>query len=231
MPIDRSWSKRSRMPGLTMSLRWTTPRVRGAAAGLRDRDDERGAAVRADAVDRVVQVVGDVAARGLDPRARRRSRRPCGPRCRRAGRRHSSGWWPRTATNSAPAWRSSAKDPVAGSTPYARAWSTIERPSGVSSASEDRYAARSSSSRFASSTGTTSLAWRLPKVIVPVLSSSRVLTSPAASTARPDIASTLCCTRRSMPAMPMADSSAPIVVGMRQTSSATSTTSDRREPE
>ena len=53
-----------------------------------------------------------------------------------------------------------------------------------------------------------SAAWRLPKVIVPVLSSSRVVTSPAASTARPDIASTLRCTRRSMPAMPMADSSA-----------------------
>ena len=62
-----------------------------------------------------------------------------------------------------------------------------------------------------------------PRVIVPVLSSSRVLTSPAASTARPLIASTLRCTRRSMPAMPIADSSAPIVVGIRQTSSDTST--------
>ena len=60
--------------------------------------------------------------------------------------------------------------------------------------------------------------------MVPVLSSSRVLTSPAASTARPDIASTLTRTRRSMPAMPMADSRAPIVVGIRQTSSATRTT-------
>jgi hypothetical protein len=60
-------------------------------------------------------------------------------------------------------------------------------------------------------------------VIVPVLSSSSVVTSPAASTARPDIASTLRCTSRSMPAMPMADSSAPIVVGMRQISSAIST--------
>ena len=68
-----------------------------------------------------------------------------------------------------------------------------------------------------------SLACRLPRVIVPVLSSSRVLTSPAASTARPDIASTLRCTSRSMPAMPIAESSAPIVVGMRQTSSETST--------
>ncbi len=68
-----------------------------------------------------------------------------------------------------------------------------------------------------------STAWRLPSVIVPVLSSSSVETSPAASTARPDIARTLRCTSRSMPAMPMADSRAPMVVGMRQTSRATST--------
>ena len=58
-----------------------------------------------------------------------------------------------------------------------------------------------------------SVASRLPNVTVPVLSSSSVSTSPAASTARPDIASTLKRTSRSMPAMPMADSSAPIVVG------------------
>ena len=59
--------------------------------------------------------------------------------------------------------------------------------------------------------------------MVPVLSSSSVVTSPAASTARPDMASTLRCTRRSMPAMPMADSRPPMVVGIRQTSRATST--------
>ena len=73
-----------------------------------------------------------------------------------------------------------------------------------------------------------SVACRLPSVIVPVLSSSSVSTSPAASTARPDIASTLCCIRRSMPAMPIADSSPPMVVGIRQTSSDTSTKIDLR---
>jgi hypothetical protein len=73
-------------------------------------------------------------------------------------------------------------------------------------------------------TGRNSLACRLPIVIVPVLSSSRVFTSPAASTARPDTASTLRCTSRSMPAMPMADSSAPIVVGISATTRATSVT-------
>ena len=51
----------------------------------------------------------------------------------------------------------------------------------------------------------------------------KVFTSPAASTARPLMASTLYCTRRSMPAMPMAESRPPMVVGMRQTSSETST--------
>ena len=58
-------------------------------------------------------------------------------------------------------------------------------------------------------------------VIVPVLSSSSVFTSPAASTARPDMASTFRWTSRSMPAMPIADSSAPMVVGISATISAT----------
>ena len=74
--------------------------------------------------------------------------------------------------------------------------------------------------------GMNSEACRLPSVMVPVLSSSSVSTSPAASTARPDMASTLCRTRRSMPAMPMADSSPPMVVGMRQTSRAMSTVTE-----
>ena len=107
----------------------------------------------------------------------------------------------------------------------------MERPSGVSSARLDSWAASASSSRSTPATGMNSAACRLPSVIVPVLSSSSVFTSPAASTARPDIASTLCCTSRSMPAMPIADSSAPIVVGIRQTSSATSTISDCSAPE
>ena len=68
-----------------------------------------------------------------------------------------------------------------------------------------------------------SVASRFPMVMVPVLSSSSVWTSPAASTARPDIARTLRCTMRSIPAMPIAESNAPIVVGIRHTSSATST--------
>ena len=74
--------------------------------------------------------------------------------------------------------------------------------------------------------GISSVAMRLPSVIVPVLSSSSVSTSPAASTARPLIAITFLRSRRSMPAMPIADSRPPIVVGIRQTSSATITVAD-----
>ncbi len=73
-------------------------------------------------------------------------------------------------------------------------------------------------------------AWRLPSVIVPVLSSSSTSTSPDASTARPESASTLRRTRRSMPAMPIADSSAPIVVGISATSSAISVVTEISVP-
>ena len=105
--------------------------------------------------------------------------------------------------------------------PYSSfASTTIERPSGVSSASDESCAASASSFALTPSTGTNSLACRLPSVIVPVLSSRRTSTSPEASTARPDIASTFRCTSRSMPAIPIAESSAPIVVGISATSSA-----------
>ena len=59
--------------------------------------------------------------------------------------------------------------------------------------------------------------------MVPVLSSSSTSTSPAASTARPEVAMTFACIMRLMPATPIADRSAPMVVGMRHTSSAIST--------
>jgi len=73
--------------------------------------------------------------------------------------------------------------------------------------------------------GRNAVAWRLPCVIVPVLSSSSTSTSPAASTARPLVAITFAWIIRSMPAMPIAESKPPIVVGIRHTSSATSTVS------
>ena len=66
--------------------------------------------------------------------------------------------------------------------------------------------------------------------MVPVLSSSSTSTSQATSTALPDLASTLACSARFMPAMPMAGSSPPMVVGIRHTSSAISSSGSSRTP-
>ena len=96
------------------------------------------------------------------------------------------------------------------------------RPSGVSSASDASWAASASCASVKPGAAKKADAWRLPSVIVPVLSISSTSTSPAASTARPEVAMTLACIIRLMPATPIAESSAPIVVGIRQTSSATS---------
>ena len=95
-------------------------------------------------------------------------------------------------------------------------------PSGVSSAAEARAARRPTSAAVKPSKGTNCVARRLPTVIVPVLSKSSVSTSPATSTALPLLAMMLARRARSMPAMPMAASRAPMVVGIRQTSRATS---------
>ena len=54
-------------------------------------------------------------------------------------------------------------------------------------------------------------------VIVPVLSSNKVSISPAVSTALPDFVITFARSARSIPAIPMAERSPPIVVGIRHT--------------
>ena len=92
------------------------------------------------------------------------------------------------------------------------------RPSGVSSESEAICALDASSSVATPSAGMNSTARRLPRVIVPVLSSSTTSMSPAVSTALPLLAMMLASRARSIPAIPMAASSAPMVVGIRQTS-------------
>jgi hypothetical protein len=113
---------------------------------------------------------------------------------------------------------------------FSFARTSIERPSGVSSDSDASCAASVSSVSLTPLSGMNSAACRLPRVIVPVLSSRSVSTSLAASTERPDIASTLSRTSRSIPAMPMADSSAPIVVGISATNSATRITTETEPP-
>jgi hypothetical protein len=104
------------------------------------------------------------------------------------------------------------------------------RPSGVSSGSDESSAARARRSGVTPGAGMKALAWRLPCVMVPVLSSSSTSTSPAASTARPEVAITLACIMRLMPATPTADNRPPMVVGIRHTSSATSAVSDTTVP-
>ena len=101
--------------------------------------------------------------------------------------------------------------------------STMLLPSGVSSAREDSMADTASSSLVTPSAGMNSVAILLPRVMVPVLSSRTTSTFPDASTALPLRATTLWARSLSMPAMPMAGKRPPMVVGMRQTSSATST--------
>ncbi len=97
----------------------------------------------------------------------------------------------------------------------------IERPSGVWSAIDASWAASASSRTGMPGAGRNAVACRSPSVMVPVLSSSSTSTSPAASTARPDMAITFLAIMRPMPAIPIADSRPPMVVGIRQTSSAT----------
>ena len=70
------------------------------------------------------------------------------------------------------------------------------------------------------STGINSLASLLPNVIVPVLSKIIVFISPQVSTALPDIAITLNLLTLSIPAIPIAESNPPIVVGIKHTSKA-----------
>jgi hypothetical protein len=70
--------------------------------------------------------------------------------------------------------------------PFASA--TMERPSGVSSARRGEQRGLGEALGRDARHGHEGVAMRLPKVMVPVLSSSSVSTSPAASTARPEVA-------------------------------------------
>ena len=107
---------------------------------------------------------------------------------------------------------------------------TILRPSGVSSVSELINATSASKFSLIPLEGRNNEAWRLPYVMVPVLSSNSTSTSPAASTARPEVAMTLACIIRLIPATPIADNKPPIVVGIRQTSNATKITIEMGSP-
>ena len=185
MPIRRSSAKRSLMPPLTMSLSWITPRP----ARRRGHHQRRAALPGDPLAPSPLTLVRNARRPAPGRRPRWRRRRPCGSaaavqvhaaharlggegderapcgfvRCprRRAGR--TSPW---------PARRCCG--PRASRRPARRAGRRRPVPR-----------------RVTPSAGMNAAAWRLPSVIVPVLSSSSTSTSPAASTARPDMAITL----------------------------------------
>ena len=218
-PILRNCAKRSLMPPFTMSFRWMTPRIFGPSATTSGVPPSReifstssNTALSAWPPCSVAQIFTASAA----PLRMRRVVLPsfrssplirvwavngmncaCGPEMSRPRRPY-----------------------------FSFASTAMDRPSGVSSASEASCAASASSSSFTPGAGTNSVACRLPSVMVPVLSSNSTSTSPAASTARPEVASTFRRMSRSMPAIPIALSNPPMVVGIRQTINASSTGTD-----
>ena len=116
---------------------------------------------------------------------------------------------------------------AAGAAPWPAA--TMLRPSGVSSASDASCAASASCASLTPSHPRRARrrdAWRLPSVMVPVLSSISTSTSPAASTARPGGGDARSCLQHAAPCRRYRWRRAGRRwwSGMRQTSSATSTT-------
>src|ERR1035441_10074907 len=211
IPMARSCWKRSRIPPLTTSFKCTTPSARLPSATTSGVPPERE-----------MRSVTSISSVGTSPPCSRTNSitESVAPlRMRRPSR-------------STPLMRVCAVNGMkrascsATSRPrmlyFCLARTTMERPSGVSSARLESCAASASSSSLTPPMGMNSTACRLPSVMVPVLSSSSVLTSPAASTALPLMASTLCCITRSSDLMPMAESSPPMVVGIRHTSRETS---------
>ena len=181
------------------------------------RDGERRAALARDAVDRAVELGRRRAALAARPSAAIASAAPL-----RSMRAVESTPLIRVCAVKGTKWR---RVPARARARAGRTAWRARRSSGPRASR--RPARRAAPPRPASASATPGIgmnsdAWRLPSVIVPVLSSSSTSTSPEASTARPESASTLRRTRRSMPAMPIALSSAPIVVGMSATSSAIS---------
>ena len=212
IPIVRSSAKRSRIPPLTMSLRWITPSTRDPSAttsGVAPPLAIRSTLARTLSSNAPPRDVTNASTASAAPfRICRPSRFTPLMRV-----------WAENGTNVAPMdCTSRPRRPY-----FSFASTTMLRPSGVSSAREASWAASASSFSRTPAAGTNAVACRLPRVMVPVLSRRSTSTSPAASTARPEVAITFAWIIRSIPAIPMAERRPPIVVGMRHTSSATST--------
>eukprot|EP01022_Parablepharisma_sp_SALTPOND_P006709 TRINITY_DN12717_c1_g1_i1.p1 TRINITY_DN12717_c1_g1~~TRINITY_DN12717_c1_g1_i1.p1 ORF type:complete len:1877 (-),score=641.20 TRINITY_DN12717_c1_g1_i1:7532-13162(-) len=231
MPMRRSSPKRSLMPPLTMSFNSTVPRMRSGAPLLMT----------------AASACHSMTTRGVPPRramasisfstwdgrrwsAERTSLRMASAdplRMRRLARS-----MPETRVCAENGMNSAPRPAISRSRRLKRflASTTMLRPSGVSSASEASWATSASSRSDTPGAGRKDAAWRLPRVMVPVLSSNSTSTSPAASTARPEVAITLACIMRLMPATPMAESRPPMVVGIRHTSSAIKAVTDTGAP-
>ena len=135
MPSRRISAKRSRMPPLTMSLRWTTPSTRAALG-----DEQRRRPLAGQLLDDVPRPPPGTAPPVLAHEASRwRRPRPCGSAGRRR-RRRSSSCGPRTARTARP--RLCRSRPRRPNRCLAR--TTMLRPSGVSSASDASCAASAS---------------------------------------------------------------------------------------
>ena len=175
-----------------------TPSTRAVPLVVDRADDQRGAARRGDAVDDRRRPRCGTCRRARAPTRRPPRRHPCGSG---APSSRSTPLIRVCAVNGTNVRRAElALVPLAQ--PVALLGEHDDRPALGGLVGEATTAARRRPARprvDAGARGRSSLACRLPSVMVPVLSSSSVLTSPAASTARPDIASTLRCTSRSMP--------------------------------
>ena len=210
MPIARSSAKRSLMPRLMMSLSSTTPMTWAPSATtsgvLPSRDTSSTARFT---VSGNTPPACSTKARMADAAPLRNRRSPMSTPLMRVLALKATACAPCRARGLTLKLR--------------RASATMERPSGVSSANDARQAASATAASGWPGAAMNRTASRLPSVIVPVLSSSSTSTSPAASIARPEVARTLAFIIRLMPAMPTAESSAPMVVGIRHTSSAINT--------
>ena len=219
MPMRRSSSNRSRIPPFTTSLRWITPSTKLSWATTSGVPPARA-----------ILSTSSSRRAGILPPCSSTQRLTASAAPLRYCLPSKSTPLIRVVAENGMKVASSSESSLPRSPYCSLARTTIDRPSGVSSASDESCATSASSSTGTPSTGTNSEAWRLPSVIVPVLSSSRTSTSPEASTARPDIASTFRWTSRSIPAMPIADRRAPIVVGISATSSAIRTVCESGVP-
>ena len=219
-PMARNMWKRSLSPPFTTSLRCTTPSTRAPSDTASGVPPDLAMVATACSTSGGMRPPSVATCRAMASAAPLRITRPF--------RSHPlMRVWAENGTNCASGRASSrARRPC-----FSLASTMIDRPSGVSSARLASWAASASCSTRTPDAGRNSVAMRLPSVMVPVLSRRIVSTSPDASTARPLIGITLWRISRSMPAMPMADSRPPMVVGIRQTSRATITVTEKLIPE